>query len=495
MDCGVCSALYTDSVVRDLYTVAMGLQHRGQESAGFALSMDGGGDFVATRYGPVKRVFSDFADSVRSSSRSGIAHVRYSTTGGSNEANAQPLRIVNPRNGNVIVIGHNGNAINGQGLREQYAGEYDFQSTTDTEAMGYILSCEDDFASGARRLFDEVEGSFNLVAFNQRGEVALIRDRDAYHPFVWSGYREGQPSYAASENIALAPLGVFGVKEVPPGSLFVFGKDGGLTTTSFGAGPGCRCPMEPLYFMRHGSDYHLPNGTVMLVDDLRRTWGRMLFEKYRDQLADVDVFSYVPESGRGYFMGLMGLGISAPLEDVFSRNKAVGRTYISPAGKGEQMSKVIGLDRIGMTGLKNSPIVSRIKGRRLALLDDTAIRGNATKAVAQVVFSAGAESVHFLYAGSPFRYPCFYGMDHSRRRELVNRHREDVEDVGEANELFAREVAEEAGVDPSRVRVGFLGLSEMMKPLGGIQGNCHSCWTGEYPHMIPAYLQANMKPE
>ena len=468
--------------LRDLYLLDIGIQHRGQESAGFAIGTEGGFPVLCRGYGTVDQVFQQYAEQSKTRATRGIAHTRYSTTGGSSLENAQPLLVENPSSGNAIIIGHNGNLMNGQGLRQKYQGEYNFKSTTDTEAIGYILSQENDLLTGAERVFDECEGSFNLVVMNGRGELAIIRDEHAFQPLVWTGMRDGG-SYAASENIALTALGIFDWEYVPPGEAIVYRNDGSVDRRNFKRSPGTLCcPQEVLYFMRHGSVV-MVKGKPRVVLDVRKQWGRMLWDKYQP---DISAVSYVPESGRGYVMGL-----DVPIDDVFSRNQAVGRTYIHPEGKGEPTSSIFHLSRLEMTMLKLSPIVEKIKGRRVALYDDTNIRGNAQKAVARLLFGAGAESVEFYYAGPPFRYPCFYGKDHSTRRELIARHCGSVE---EANERIAREVAEYCGVAPGRVRVGYLSLEEMLRPLGGPGGYCTSCWTGDYsPFSVPSYLQDNLK--
>ena len=224
----------------DLFVLESALQHRGTESAGFALGGEGY-FFVFADHGSVYRVYTEYVDRCSYKASRGIGHNRYSTTGPSERGNAQPIKV------GSYCIGHNGNLSNGLELRERYSQDFEFKTTTDTEIMGHFLDEGGDPFKGAERIFGECQGAFNLVAMNNRGEVVLIRDPRGFHPFVWTGMMSNGRAYAASENIALATLGIYGWEDVPPGEVIVFRKDGQVDRKNFSRGEDlCRCPMEVL---------------------------------------------------------------------------------------------------------------------------------------------------------------------------------------------------------------------------------------------------------
>ena len=228
-------------------------------------------------------------------------------------------------------------------------------------------------------------------------------------------------------------------------------------------------------------------GEKKLVVDTRRQWGEMLDKKY--PLSDVDVRSYIPRSGMGYAM-------NDKLVDVFSANPFADRIYLRPHRKGETTSSGLDLSRLQMSMIKNPVIQAAVKGKRIGLKDDSMVRLNNSKAQAQSLFEAGAESVFFQIAAPPIRYPCFTGMDHSQRKTLAAARYDTIKD---ANDGVSAQIAEHCGVSGTRVGVGFLSLEEMLEPLGGMCrgrcGSCTACFTGDYPFDIPASLKDNMKLE
>ncbi len=473
--CGISAVVGSKNPVRDLYALQMSLQHRGQESAGFALS-SGGYFLVFSDYGSVNKVFHDYVDKVSYRGSRGIAHNRYSTTGPSTPINAHPLIVGN------YAIEDNGNLINGRKLLEKYRSEFKFKTATDTEMMGHFLNAEDNPFIGAERIFEECEGSYNLAAVNNKGELILIRDPIAMHPMVWTGQREDGSAYAASENLALASIGIYDWSDFPPGEVVVFRNDGSMERRNYGKGSRLwKCVMEPIYFMRHGSEIYVCD-MRKTVGDVRREWGEMLDEMYPFK---VDVRSYVPRSGMGYAMG------NGEMDDVFSVNEAWGRIYITPEGKGEMVTETLKMTRIDKSMLKNTPIRSKVKGMDLLLKEDSIIRLNNGKAQAKSLFDAGAKSLSIQSGAAPIKYPCFMGMDHSKRSQLAAAPYETVE---EANEGIARQIADHCDVDHDRVRVGYNTIEGMLKPLGGKDcGWCTACFDGNYPYEIPNSLKENLK--
>ncbi len=376
-------------------------------------------------------------------------------------------------------IGHNGNLMNGAELREEFSRRHDLKSTTDTEVMGLMLHEETDPFVGAENIFDKCEGSFNCVTMNNKGEVVLIRDPRAFQPFVWTDLMDNGKSHSASENIALSSIGIYDYEEIPPGEVIVYREDGSIDRKNFSTGEQLqKCPFEVLYFMRHGSEFEV-NGERKVVVDIREEWGRMLESKYP---IDADVRSYIPRSGMGYAM-------SEKLEDIFSVNPYSERIYMMPDRKGEKVSDALKLSRIEKSRLKNPPIVQKVRGKSIVILDDTIVRGNNAKAQIASLFEAGAKEISMLVAGAPVRYPCHLGKDHSVRRNLIAA----KYPLKDANEAVAREITESCEVSPSKFNLGYLSLDEMLEPLGGEGDYCTACWTGEYPFKIPKSLKENMK--
>ncbi|MBN2330446.1 MAG: class II glutamine amidotransferase [Candidatus Aenigmarchaeota archaeon] len=470
--CGISSVYGSKNPLRDLYILQKSLQHRGQESAGFALGSNGY-YLVFADYGSVDHVFYEYVGKASIRAHMGIGHNRYSTTGSSTGQNSQPLKVGD------WVLGHNGNLINTFALFEKYSEKHTFRTTTDSEIICYMLDQEKDPFKAAERIFDECEGAFNIVAMNNKGEQVLIRDAHAFHPFVWTDKRDDGSIYSASEDIALAALGIFDWKEVPPGEAIVIREGGEIERKNYSDNRRLwRCPVEVLYHMAHGSVY-VAGGERKLVLEARKRWGGMLDQKYP---FEADVHSYVPSSGLGYAM-------CALFDDAFSVNRFGGRIFMSPEGKGEQVEEALHLNRIERSMLKNPPIKKVVDGKRILLKDDTGIRINNAKAQSKSLFQAGAKSVAFQIAGAPIRYPCFMGFDHAQRKNLGAARFPDVE---QANSGVAAAIADYCGVERNRVKVGYLDIDEMTEPLGGSCENCLSCFTGVYPSEIPDNLKAKL---
>lgn len=474
MGCGVASVVGSKNPLKDLYGLGNSLQHRGQESAGFALGSKDAFLVFADK-GTVDDIFYEYMDRVSYRASRGIVHTRYSTTGPSVGANSQPLITGD------YCLGHNGNLINGEELRKKYDDRYKFKTTTDTEVMAHFLNEEGDPFLGAERIFEECEGAFNLVSMNNKGDLVLIRDPLAVHPFVWSGPMEDGRAYSASENVALASIGIYKWEDVPPGEVIVFSEGDEIERRNFSIGQRLwQCPMEKLYFMSHGSEFYIGDERKV-VDDVRREWGKMLDEKYSFHNADIS--SYIPRSGMSYAM-------AGDMKEVFAVNPSSARIFITPEGKGEKVPDALNLSRIQRSQLKNPPIEGRVKNKTVVLKDDSVIRLNNAKAQALSLFQAGAKAVYIQVAAPPIKYPCHEGFDYPRRSELASARYETVE---EANVGIARQISDYCNKSKEKVKVGFLSVEEMLKPLGGEGEHCTACFTGEYPYDIPPSLQDNMR--
>lgn len=452
--CGI-GAVYNPSepIIRTLYCLGLGLQHRGPEAAGIGVYSNGD-LFVHADSGSVNEVFHHLAKADICGD-AGIVHTRYSTTGISGKKNVQPIR----KGG--IVLGHNGNLINTEQLHDSL-GNPRLSTTTDSELLAYLFDDADNFYEGAQRCCELCVGTYNLVVLDKAGNLGIFRDPSGNHP-LFTGTKK-ETFYAASEDFSLGHLGLVDVREVEPGELIVVSEKG-IDNYRIGEGSQQRvCSFEIAYFMNHGS-------TVLgrSVDSIRREAGKRLAILYPVR---ADVVVPVPDSGISYASGF-GDELGIPVRHLLSRNEHVGRVYMSPEGKNFEIPESIRMTREGLCGLKYIPIRSEINGRIIVVVDDSKVRSIVGRVVTESLRNAGAKEIHWRIGYPPVRYPCFFGMDHATRRELAAA---GFEDPIEAGDHISREI----GADSVR----FLPKGEFRRRLGTGEA-CFACVDGHYFTEIP----------
>src|SRR5438552_15137184 len=395
----MCGVFGIRSVERDVarltYFGLFALQHRGQESAGIAVS-DGGRLTVLRDMGLVTQVFDE--QKLRGlHGELAIGHTRYSTTGSTQWANAQPL--VHHGRVRTVALGHNGNLTNAAALRDELGAKgIPLSTTSDTEVIAALLAdtnapLEDAAATAMRRL----EGAFSVVALSE-GKLLAFRDAHGFRPLCVG--RLGDDWVVASETCALDLVGAAFECEVAPGELVLVDEEGLRTTTAVEpAGGGALCIFELFYLARPDSRL-----AGVEVHGARVRMGERLAE---EAPVAADLVLPIPDSGTPAAIGFSrALGI--PFSEGLIKNRYVGRTFIEP----DQ-----GLREQGIR-LKFNPL-AEVAGKRLVVVDDSIVRGNTTRQIVAMLFEAGATEVHVRVSSPPIVSPCFYGIDFAAEDELI----------------------------------------------------------------------------
>ena len=450
--CGVFAAYSPDEQVsRLIYFGLFALQHRGQESAGIATS-DGETVTVFKDMGLVAQVFDEPA-LAGLDGHLGIGHTRYSTTGSTSWANAQPAH---RQVGNTsVALGHNGNLTNTAELASRLGVS---GATTDSDLMAEgIAQAIDDERSDARglemalmRVAPSWKGAFSLVLMDQ-GRIVGMRDPNGFRPLCLGKLPAGG-WVIASESSALDLVGAAYVREVAAGEMVVVDASGPRSYYPFKEVTPGLCLFEFVYFAR--PDSHMYGRSIHAA---RHEMGRILSQ---ESPAVADIIVPVPESGIPAAQGFSAAS-GIPYGDGLVKNRYVGRTFIEPTQ---------GLRDQGIR-LKLNPIPENLAGRRVVLVDDSIVRGSTTKQLVAMVREAGASEVHLRISAPPYRWPCFYGMDTSDRSTLI------------AASKSVEEIREHLDADS----LGYLSLEGLLEATGVADaGFCTACLSGEYPTELPA---------
>jgi amidophosphoribosyltransferase len=449
--CGVFAAYSTNQRISHLiYFGLFALQHRGQESAGIATS-NGETVTVYKDLGLVAQVF-DEPSLAGLDGHLGIGHTRYSTTGSTNWANAQPAH--RQIGDTSVALAHNGNLINTAALAEKLGVN---GATTDSDLMAESLArVVDDGRSDGRGLELAVmsvaptwEGAFSLVIMDQ-GRVVGLRDPHGFRPLCLGELPDGG-WVLSSETAALDLVGARFAREVGAGEMVVIDAGGVRSYFPFDQVSPRLCLFEMVYFARPDSLLYGKR-----VHTARHEMGRRLA---REHPAEADVVVPVPESG---IPAAQGYAAESGLvyTDGLVKNRYVGRTFIEPTQ---------GLRDQGIR-TKLNPIAENLDGKRVVLVDDSIVRGSTTRQLVAMVREAGAAEIHLRVSSPPYRWPCFYGMDTSDRSTLIAAHRS------------VEEVRDHIGADT----LGYLSLPGLMEATGVADaGFCTACLSGEYPTELP----------
>jgi len=419
------------------------LQHRGQESAGVAVVTEGRLD-VRKGMGLVSEAL-DATSLCSIESDVALGHVRYSTFGESSFSNAQPLFVRFRKGG--LAIAHNGNLVNAVKLRRELEDSGSiFQTTVDTEVLAHLIArlgrngLEEAIVESLRR----VRGGYALVLMT--GEMlAAARDPQGIRPLS-IGRLDGGHVFA-SESCAFDTIGAEFVRDVNPGELVIVDRSGMKSVRWCEPAAERLCMFEYIYFARPDSNLRGLN-----VHAVRKELGRRLA---REAPAEADLVTGVPDSSLSAASGFAEeAGI--PYEMGLVKNRYVGRTFIQPS----QEQRSFGV------ALKLNPLRKVIEGKRVVLVDDSIVRGTTSRRIVRLLREAGASEVHLRISSSPYRYPCYFGIDTSARGELV------------ASSADAESVRRVVGADT----LHYLSLDGMAGATGRRPDDfCLACFSGEYP--------------
>ncbi|WP_049568333.1 amidophosphoribosyltransferase [Streptomyces sp. SBT349] len=433
------------------------LQHRGQESAGIAVS-DGSKILVFKDMGLVSQVFDE--SSLGSlTGHIAVGHARYSTTGASTWENAQPT--FRATGHGSIALGHNGNLVNTAELADLAAGLPGSRPqrnrapvTNDTDLVTALLAGQTGengepltVEQAAPLVLPRVKGAYSFV-FMDETTLYAARDPQGIRPLVLGRLERGW--VVASETAALDIVGASLVREIEPGELIAVDGDG-LRATRFAEARPRTCVFEHVYLAR--PDTYISGRNVYLS---RVEMGRRLAG---EAPADADLVIPTPESGTPAAIGYAEAS-GIPYGSGLVKNAYVGRTFIQPS----QTIRQLGIR------LKLNPLKEVIRGKRLVVVDDSIVRGNTQRALVRMLREAGAAEVHIRISSPPIKWPCFFGIDFATRAELI------------ANGLSVEEIGTSLGADS----LSYISLDAMVEATTIDKPNlCRACFDGSYPMELP----------
>jgi amidophosphoribosyltransferase len=436
------------NVAQTTFFALFALQHRGQESAGIAVT-DGDGIKLHTCMGLVSQAFTE-TDLALLQGYTAIGHNRYSTTGSSKPLNAQP--IIARSDGLTIALAHNGNIINAKPLRHELQQRgYQFHTSSDSEVIANLIlaSPGQNWQERIEHAMRRLRGAYSLVILTEN-ELIGVRDPFGVRPLCLGTIDGGW--CIASESCALDHIGAQFTKEIDPGEILVIDSHGVHSSRKEGDRKAL-CVFEYIYFAR-------PDSMIQgkLLYPAREAMGRILAEEYP---VGADFVMGVPDSATA-----AGIGYShasgIPYCECLLKNRYVGRTFIEP----EQRIRELGVQ------LKFNPLSHIIAGKRLVVVDDSIVRGTTTPRVVNLLRKAGATEVHLRICAPPIRYPCFFGVDMATKWELI------------AAKKTIPEIKEHLGADS----LGYLSLNGLIRSVDLPRDIfCLACFTGDYP--IPVQIE------
>ncbi|MBI5208212.1 MAG: amidophosphoribosyltransferase [Candidatus Firestonebacteria bacterium] len=445
-ECGVFGVFGNSRAAQLTYLGIYALQHRGQESAGITTS-DGKRIYFHRGMGLVNDVFNEkILDRLPGYIASG--HVRYSTAGLSNIANAQPFVVQYVRGG--LTIAHNGNLINAIEQREKLEKEGAiFQSSMDTEVIVHLIarSKRENFEDAVIEALKQIKGSYSLLIMNENKLIG-IRDPHGFRPLCLG--KLGDSYIFSSETCALDLIEAEFIREINPGEVLVIDKNGMNSITPFTQVQHSHCMFEYIYFARPDSNVFGQN--VHLV---RKALGKELALEFG---VEADIVIGIPDSGLSASLGYSEQS-GIPFDYGLIRNHYVGRTFIQPT----QILRNIGV------GIKLNPVKEVLSGKRVIVIDDSLVRGTTSRKIVRFLRNSGAREVHFRISSPPIKFPCFYGIDTPMQEELI------------ASNHEIENIRQYLNVETLR----YLSIEGMLKACGPKHHNfCLACFNGQYPVKI-----------
>ncbi len=468
-ECGVVGVYAPGRAVARLAFFGLyALQHRGQESAGIAAS-DGRIATIHKGMGLVSQVFNE--ENLRPlQGYLAIGQTRYSTTGSSHLRNAQPYLIETSRG--PLGVSHNGNLTNALTLRQSLlARGVGLSSTSDSEVITQMLAApegawgsdsdaaaNDPWAARIGGFMGVAEGAYSLVILT-RHAIYAVRDPLGLRPLCL-GELENGGTIVASESCALHTVGAQFIREIAPGEIVRINGSGVTSFNGRTAAKRALCIFEYVYFARPDSYFE---GQV--VHQVRQQLGRQLA---REAAVEADIVVGVPDSATPHAIGY-SLESGLPYTEGLTKNRYIGRTFIQPDDH---------LRKVGVA-LKYNPLTTNLQGKRVALIDDSIVRGNTAGPLVQLLRDGGATEIHVRVASPPVAHPCFMGVDMAGYKELI------------AHKLDLEGIRQRIGAD-TLAYLSLPGLETAARAATGqIKGYCNACFSGNYPIEIPDWLFAD----
>lgn len=439
-------------VAKITYFALHSLQHRGQESAGIAVS-DGIKLRSIRNLGLVTSVFNE-NNLNKLKGYVAIGHNRYSTTGGNFYANVQPVILSSHHK--VFSVAHNGNIINAIELSKKLK-SVKRVSTSDTEVLAYTI-----YQSPGDKWKDKIinaaplfQGAYSIVACSKK-RLYAFRDPWGFRPLVigkLNGY------YAiASETCALDTIGAQFIREVKPGEIIQVDKNGLKVLGEISRAKLKFCLFEYVYLAR--PDSVLNN---VLVHKVRYKSGEILA---REAPVKADIVAAIPDSGTSSALGFAA-GSGIPFGELLIKNRYIGRTFIQP----EQHIREQGVK------LKFNPMKQMVKNKRVVIVDDSIVRGTTMKKIVEILRQCGASEIHLRICSPPIRWPCFFGVDTPERKQLIAAKKT----IGEIRKYIAAD------------SLKYLSLDGLIKSSGQKASTlCTACFTGKYPVKVNLKLKKNV---
>ena len=432
-----------NEVARHAYFGLYALQHRGQESAGIAVS-DGATIVCHREMGLISSIFDEEVLG-KLTGYIAVGHTRYSTTGSSVVVNAQPL--LEHSDFGEVALAHNGNLTNTDDLRHGLKAATVLQATSDSEvlAKAIVQAPGDDMIARIRHVMTQAEGAYSIVMSTAKALYAF-RDPWGVRPLCYGRFPGGGYMFA-SESCALATVGAEYIRELGAGEIVWIDASGLHVDTAASAKPQALCMFEYIYFARPDSTL---NGTSIYM--ARLEMGRQLA---REHPVEADVVMAIPDSA---IPGGIGYSQEAglPYVEGLIKNRYIGRTFISP----DQRMRARGVQ------LKFNPIRELLENKRVIVVDDSIVRGTTTPRIVKLLRDAGAREVHVRITSPPIIHPCYLGVDMATHDELI------------AANFTIDEIREKIGADS----LGFLSKEGLLGAVARKRGEmCLGCLTGEYP--------------
>ena len=450
-ECGVFGVMGKEAfdIAHTVYYGLYALQHRGQESCGIVVN-DDGVFFSHKDLGLLSEVFDEERLGKFPQGSMAVGHVRYGTTGGNNRNNCQPIE-VNHQKGK-LALAHNGNLSNAVPLRDalELSGAI-FHSTSDTEIIAYMITKErlsaPSIEEAVSRAVEKLDGAFSLVLMSAQ-KMICVRDPYGFRPLCYGQTADGT-YIVASESCAITAVGGKVLRDVEPGEMLVFTKEGVVSRKEHcGKKAKKLCIFEYIYFAR-------PDSVIdgVSVHEARVRAGEILANAHP---AGADLVIGVPDSGLDAALGFSRAS-GIPYGIGLIKNKYIGRTFIAPDNR---------LDKVK---IKLSAIESVVRGKRIVLIDDSIVRGTTSGRIVKLLREAGAKEVHMRISSPKFLHPCYYGTDIDSEENLI------------AAKMGSEEICQYIGADS----LGYLPVEELHRLIGN-DGYCSACFDGNYPTPVPA---------